>query len=40
MDGANRGPLVDSVFAFDEVPQAFAQLKRGPMGNVLVEIGR
>ena len=31
-------PVVDQVFGFDEVPAAFAHLKRGPMGKVLVRI--
>ena len=32
-------PLVDSVFEFDQLPQAFERLARGPMGKVLVKIG-
>jgi NADPH2:quinone reductase len=31
-------PLVDQVFAFDELPAAFARLERGPMGKVLVRV--
>jgi NADPH2:quinone reductase len=31
-------PVVDQVFAFEELPAAFARLKAGPMGKVLVQI--
>jgi NADPH2:quinone reductase len=31
-------PLVDSVFAFNELPKAFERLAQGPMGKVLLEI--
>jgi NADPH2:quinone reductase len=31
-------PLVDSVFAFSELPQAFARLKSGPMGKVILAV--
>lgn len=31
-------PLIDHVFAFDEVPAAFARLAEGPMGKVLVQV--
>jgi NADPH2:quinone reductase len=34
----DRRPLVDRVFPFDEVPAAFARLKEGPMGKVVVRI--
>jgi NADPH2:quinone reductase len=36
---ASRGarPLVDSVFPFDQLPQAFERLARGPMGKVLLK---
>lgn len=33
-----RRPLVDQVFAFDQLPQAFARLKAGPMGKVLLKV--
>jgi NADPH2:quinone reductase len=33
-------PLVDSVFPFEELPQAFARLAQGPMGKVLLEVHR
>ena len=32
-------PLVDSVFEFDQLPQAFERLARGPMGKVLLKVG-
>jgi NADPH2:quinone reductase len=32
-------PIVDSVFAFDQLKQAFARLTRGPMGKVLLRVG-
>jgi NADPH2:quinone reductase len=31
-------PLVDEVFAFEQLPQAFARLAEGPMGKVLVKV--
>jgi len=31
-------PLVDSVFAFNELLKAFAKLAQGPMGKVLLEV--
>lgn len=31
-------PLVDRVFPFDQLPQAFDRLKAGPMGKVVLEI--
>ena len=31
-------PLVDSVFPFDQLPQAFERLEQGPMGKVLLRI--
>jgi NADPH2:quinone reductase len=37
---ARRGarPLVDRVFGFDQLPDAFARLTEGPMGKILVEV--
>jgi NADPH2:quinone reductase len=35
---ANASPLIDSVFCFDQVPQAFAKLKQGPMGKVVIDV--
>jgi NADPH2:quinone reductase len=34
-----KRPVVDQVFAFEDVKQAFARLSQGPMGKVLVKIG-
>ncbi len=31
-------PLVDSVFPFDQLPQAFQRLAQGPMGKVLLQV--
>ena len=31
-------PIIDRVFPFDQLPAAFARLKDGPMGKVLLEI--
>ncbi|HTL31436.1 MAG TPA: zinc-binding alcohol dehydrogenase family protein [Tepidisphaeraceae bacterium] len=31
-------PLIDRVFAFDELPAAFARLSHGPLGKVLLKI--
>jgi NADPH2:quinone reductase len=31
-------PLVDSVFAFEQLPQAFARLAEGPMGKVVLRV--
>jgi NADPH2:quinone reductase len=33
-------PKIDSVFNFDQLPQAFERLAAGPMGKVLLKIGR
>ncbi|HWX21228.1 MAG TPA: zinc-binding alcohol dehydrogenase family protein [Candidatus Binatia bacterium] len=35
---AGARPQVDSVFPFDQLPQAFARLAEGPMGKVLLQI--
>ncbi|HTL57396.1 MAG TPA: zinc-binding alcohol dehydrogenase family protein [Candidatus Limnocylindrales bacterium] len=32
-------PIIDSVFRFEEIKQAFARLAQGPMGKVLLEVG-
>jgi NADPH:quinone reductase-like Zn-dependent oxidoreductase len=32
-------PVVDSIFAFEEVKPAFARLQQGPMGKVIVRVG-
>jgi NADPH2:quinone reductase len=31
-------PIIDSIFPFEQVPQAFERLGKGPMGKVLVEV--
>jgi NADPH2:quinone reductase len=31
-------PIVDSVYAFEDLPQAFARLSEGPMGKVLLKV--
>jgi len=36
LEAAGRRPVVDSIFAFQEVPAAFRRLAEGPMGKVLV----
>lgn len=38
LKSANQAPLIDRVFAFDELPQAFARLRQGPMGKVLLRV--
>jgi len=38
LNGSGQKPVVDHVFAFDEVKQAFARLAQGPMGKVLVRV--
>lgn len=34
----NAHPVIDHVFNFDQVPAAFARLRQGPMGKVLIRI--
>ena len=36
LDRAQQRPQIDQVFAFEQVPQAFARMRQGPMGKVLV----
>jgi NADPH2:quinone reductase len=38
MNRAGEKPVIDSVFPFEETPEAFARLKKGPMGKVLVDV--
>jgi NADPH:quinone reductase len=38
MNRAGEKPLVDSVFPFEKLPEAFDKLEHGPMGKVLVRI--
>ncbi len=33
-------PMVDRVFPFEQLPQAFARLAEGPLGKVLVRVGQ
>jgi NADPH2:quinone reductase len=35
---AGARPLIDHVFAFEELPKAFERLKKGPMGKVLIKV--
>ena len=35
---AGARPLVDSTFAFEELPKAFERLAQGPMGKVLLQV--
>jgi NADPH2:quinone reductase len=37
-DAAHQRPVIDRVFRFEEVKQAFARLAAGPLGKVLVQI--
>jgi NADPH2:quinone reductase len=39
---ARRGarPLVDSIFPFEQLPKAFERLAKGPMGKVLLKVGK
>jgi len=38
LDALGKRPVVDRVFPFGEVKEAFARLSQGPMGKVLVKI--
>lgn len=38
LNAAGQRPVIDHVFAFEEVKQAFARLAEGPMGKVLVQV--
>jgi NADPH2:quinone reductase len=38
LDALGKRPVVDSVFPFLDVKQAFARLSQGPMGKVLVKV--
>src|SRR6185295_13509824 len=33
-------PLVDQIFPFDQLPQAFERLAQGPMGKVLMAVNK
>ena len=38
LDAMGKRPVIDHVFSFDEVKQAFARLGQGPMGKVVVRV--
>jgi NADPH2:quinone reductase len=38
LDAARKRPVVDGVFAFEDLKLAFARLAQGPMGKVLVRV--
>ena len=40
LDGAGARPVIDGVFEFEQVKQAFARLAEGPMGKVLVRVAQ
>jgi NADPH2:quinone reductase len=35
---SGRAPVIDSVFAFDALADAFERLRQGPLGKVLVRV--
>jgi NADPH2:quinone reductase len=40
LDRLQERPVVDSVFAFEDLREAFVRLAQAPMGKVLVRIAR
>ncbi|MCA9424957.1 MAG: zinc-binding dehydrogenase, partial [Candidatus Omnitrophica bacterium] len=38
LDADNQRPVIDQVFPFEEVPEAFTRLDEGPLGKVLVRV--
>ena len=38
MNRVGAKPLVDSIYAFEQLPQAFERLQEGPMGKVLLKV--
>ena len=38
LQGAGAKPVVDRVFPFTELPEAFARLQQGPMGKVVLKV--
>ena len=38
LDGIGKRPVIDRIFAFDQVKQAFARLGQGPMGKVVIRV--
>lgn len=39
LEFTRQRPLIDAVFGMEEVQEAFARLKEGPLGKVLVKVG-
>jgi NADPH2:quinone reductase len=39
MQSSGASPLVDHIFEFDQLPQAFQRLHDGPLGKVLLRVG-
>jgi NADPH2:quinone reductase len=40
LESTGARPLIDRVFTFDQLPAAFARLTEGPMGKVLLAVGK
>lgn len=38
LNGIKARPIIDQIFSFDQLPAAFARLKSGPFGKVLIKI--
>ena len=38
MNRAGAKPLVDSIYALEQLPQAFERLREGPLGKVLLKV--
>jgi len=36
----NARPLIDSIFPFEQLPRAFQRLSEGPLGKVLLQVGK
>ncbi len=39
LDALGKRPVIDHVFSFEDVKQAFARLGQGPMGKVVIRVG-
>jgi NADPH2:quinone reductase len=39
LSAIGKRPVIDTVFPFEQVPDAFRRLAEGPMGKVLVKLG-
>jgi NADPH2:quinone reductase len=37
LDGAGKRPVVDSIFPFEKLLDAFERLRQGPLGKVLLQ---